>query len=284
MPIPPMVHYVQSSMGTGPSGDFQLIMPMPSSHNRVALVAAQIPKTYWMINPADYISYSTNNGANWVDCKISNDGETPIQGNYSVLEWAAILPDPLFANYNQQTGRLQFIIDQAASPDPPIIKFSTSHMAKVCGFVDETTMPFKLVNGEYVIESPNNIKFTATDTIWVLSDIVVDVNHMQFGQVLSHFFANGMRDQSYVIYNNPAPDMTAKELNSALTYLEEDTMLPVPVRFRILDDDATVINFQGHDVHLVLRTWKENDMYELLSSYVEMVAGVIKQIELDKEE
>lgn len=261
----PVQHFISyDTREAGSPSDFTHRIYIPACHNRIALVAAQIPKSYYLVK----------SGHNTIEC----NGKTytlPV-GNYTYRTFATELPLLVAAEDGKTTlGSVLTVVTTNTTRDgkigltatgPMTIQWSAA-LGPLFGYATTATMPVTLSTS--TTYGPNVVNFAAISQCWVLSSAVAAVSAgEQFSGVLSHFFVNESPDLSYVQYQNPAPRDTGKQLAMPSTQREIMQMVGPTFAFRLCGDDGSALELNGLSPELVLVTWREDDLFGLVQNAV----------------
>lgn len=253
------IHYVSSDTAiSGTAGDFRHRLYVPTSHDRVTLISAQIPKTFYQITE------STRRYALSSDAKTDDPPVAVAVGNYSANTIAAQLTG-LSAVFTASTSKFSF------TPTKRYIKFYDARLPRLLGFPYlGKTFPyyFDLTAAENV--APNCANMTIANSLWICCDAVQDLSNAPFGSVLSHFFVNDYPDQAYITYQNVCPLETQKPLAIPAQRSSAELAVPFTVwdfRFSIFDDAGTPVDFNGIDVELIVQTSSSRDLFNLCEKF-----------------
>jgi hypothetical protein len=226
-------------------------MFIDGSHNRISLLAAQIPRSWYLIRSPDD--------------KIVLDGviHTLTSGNYSAIALAAhinTLITPATITFSLVTSKytLTSSVSSIYVPSP--------RLRRILGLAIGTTA----ISGSLVF--PNCVYCTACSQVWVACSLVVnDSVNDAVGNALSHIFVNQAPDQALIAWTNPAPRESSRALSLMQGYSTGRSS--VQCQFRFLDDFEEGINFNGLPVDLVVSTWREEPhVYGLLNEWARLWA------------
>ncbi len=287
------VHHVTSrGRASGQSStSFQYPLWVPRDHNRITLIAAQIPKTYYLVDsgyntftwsntpgvtytvpPGNY-TYTTF-AAWWNASAIGTTGGVTIstsQAPTSLLSGFNTLSDGLFRFHATSLGTLTF-------PEG-------SQLPLILGFIPatsgDTTKQITGTSGQYTT-SDQVVDFTATSQIYITCDKAAGVaaGADEKSGMLSHFFVNQIPDLSFVTFTNPAPIDTARVMQNEAVV--DPTPRLVYAGFSITGDGYSSLDLHGHDVDLVVMTYCEHDYWTLFKYYVQ-AQSLQMLIELEKQ-
>jgi len=246
MGSPSRVHNISSdwSISGFTNGAFSQRLLIPRNHNRVSLVSAQIPKTYYLIQ----------SGKNTFQLD-STTYTIPI-GNYQIRDFISqinTLVTPSVFAYNTKTSKIS-LTSSASS-----ITVSSQRLRKIFGLTSTVTA----ISGS--VTFPSICCMAATGQIWICTNLVTnDGTGVVVGNALSHFFCNSQSDLSYVIYDNPYPPLSSRPLAFVQPGDGQGDMA-VDVQFFILDDTEERLDLNGLGVDFVIVTYyEEPSLYPLI--------------------
>lgn len=247
----PMYHPVSSqfsysqSREARTSGYFRMQMKVPRQHNRIGLVSAQIPKSFYLVESGMNSFYL---GATMYTVPV---------GNYDVGTFVSAINTliaPSSIAYSRTTSKMTITTAQTS------ITFG-SRLGRLFGFDI----------GTYAIssslESPHCVSFMRTSFIWFLCSLVHDFSFEQhtFSNLLEACFLNDIGSQQVLNFYNPSLESTGKLLN---TYVPESQQLSqfvqIDVDFYLLDDDSRQLDFHGIDTDFQIKTWFDPPLYQLV--------------------
>lgn len=284
----PKIHHVTSRGRPAGQSSTSFTYPLwvPRDHNRITLLAAQVPKTYYLIDegynsftwtpsvgvPVTYYipagNYTFNTFATMWNSVCTASGLTI---ETSGTDPAAPHSAPTFNTLSDGRFRL------SGSASGTISFPANSQLPLILGF----SAPITITAGAYTT-STQVVDFTATSQIYITCDKAVGVaaGSEEKGGMLSHFFVNQIPDLSFVTFTNPAP------IDTATVFENEATVDPTPrqvfANFSIIGDGYAALDLHGHDVDIVIMTWCEHDYWTLLKYYVQAQA-LQMQMQLEKQ-
>lgn len=290
------IHHVTSRGRPAGQSSTSFTYPLwvPRDHNRITLLAAQIPKTYYLIDEG-YNSFTWSNSpgttfyipagnytfttfqAMWNASPICTTGGVRIEttgtdtGALHGAPTFSTLSDGLFRIRASASGTLTF---PQGSQLPLILGVAPATSGSTTKFITSTA-------GHYTT-SDQVVDFTATSQIYITCDKAVGVaaGSEEKGGMLSHFFVNQIPDLSFVTFTNPAP------IDTATVFENEATVDPTPrqvfANFSIIGDGYAALDLHGHDVDIVIMTWCEHNYWNLLKYYVQAQA-LQMQMQLEKQ-
>ena len=161
--------------------------------------------------------------------------------------------------FNRKTGKYT-IYTYADSMTFP----ASSRLQPLFGFPDGTTTVSTDPSGE--ITSSQVVNLSGLSTVYVTTSLVHSGLGDGYDNTLSTIFVNNSVDFSNVIYQNTQVDRTALPLVSS----KDNTLQNFDINIKILDEYGSSVDTNGQDVRLVVLTWRQDDLYPLLKSYIEV--------------
>jgi hypothetical protein len=230
-------------------------MIIPRSHNRVTLLSAQIPKTYYLITESNR-RFSIGSTDYLIDI-----------GNYTTSQLISHLnvkAAPNVFGYSDRTAKISLTTVQLS------ITVSSQRLRKVFGLTSAVT---SIVSSPQ--EFPNVACMAATGQIWICTNLVQNEGDIAIGNALSHFFCNALSTLSFIVYDNSAPNESSK----ALGFIPGgDGDVTVDATFCILDDNEERVDLNGLGMDFVLRTWYQGpDLYPLVQSLGQAWSKVVSE-------
>lgn len=282
------VHHVTSrGRAAGQSStSFQYPLWVPRDHNRITLIAAQIPKTYYLVDEG-YNSFT------WTPTVgVAVDYYIPA-GNYTFNSFATMWntvcaasgltietsgTDPAALHGSVPFNTLSDGLFRLSGSADGTLTFPTdSQLPLILGFSE----PISIVAGTYTT-STQVVDFTATSQIYITCDKAAGVaaGADEKSGMLSHFFVNQIPDLSFVTFTNPAPIDTARVMQNEAVV--DPTPRLVYANFSITGDGYSSLDLHGHDVDLVVMTYCEHDYWTLFKYYVQ-ASALQMQMQLEKQ-
>lgn len=248
-----MLHYISSDEGTGTPGDFLITMHIPATHDRISLIAASIPKSYYLINSSDNTFHI---GAVTYTIPI---------GNYSLSKLVAALNTLTTAIFTWAVSSTTSKITVTNATAGQLTMTLNSHIQRLTGFGASTVVAAS-PGTQTSVNMPN---LNRTNQIWILCDQCVDQSALQIGSLLHNCYMSETQPLSYARYDNPAPDLTSKRLITWEANAPANLIKSVTAHYRFFDVTETPIDFNGVSVELVVRTWREENVYDLFWRYAQ---------------
>lgn len=286
-----MLHYVTDSYAKFRSsgGGLAIVdLRIPSNHNRIALVSASIPKTFYLID-AQSCAFQMTFSVAGTQTFILPIGTYRISDLVSELNACSSLASITMASlgtwaYDSIKSILVFSQSgsQAAANAFVDIRFY-NRLGRIMGWDYGVANPAVIQQGYYRSTSATSetcVNLTVSNALWLTCDIARDQSQSTFTSAISSLYVNDRPAQAYIVYQNPDPESTAK----TLTTFEAETLndyVPqirtVGVAFKFLYDDGSIASFNGVHWNIVVRTWREEPSYELFRRFVNMQIEWIKE-------
>lgn len=250
--------YAQS--GTHSNFNYKIALPKEEKYNRVALLQANLPKSYYTVKDGKNSMILEENGTQYTF--------TIDPANYSASLFATILSQKLSsASHNSvsytvalptrnqpQTGKFSFYASSIAT-NPKIIFPASSDLHIQCGFNYNSTNTFTTQQ----IYSTNVVNFNDVIGLIIKTDMIASAgNSDQHGNaVLQEIYCFNTTDYSNVGFQNTSIEFSAKPLkDSDIEYAS----------FIITDLDDNLIEFNGHSVNFSLVFFKKDDYHDMAKS------------------
>jgi hypothetical protein len=206
--------------GTDSDFLFKINLPKNSGYDRVVMLQAIIPKSYYLIDTPDNTFVLTEKGVNYT---ISI---TP--GNYNVRSWITLIGALLTAtsatagnNYVYSitfpnsltavdTGKFTYSVTGNGVDQPSITISSECH--EQFGFDSGVNNTFVASS----LTSANVVKFQVEDVLFIHSDISSNNDQSDYNDVLQEIYASSTPMYSNIVYqNNGAIEPYSKRLQSS---------------------------------------------------------------------
>ena len=316
-----MLHYIGDATGKSGKGtpQFTTAMHVPENHNKIALVAACIPKTFYNIDGANrdvslyysfrerpdeksdwgawerYVTKWTIPPGNWSAGDIANmfnkngsftgkdTGENPANsgGPTPIRPAATVFKDTGFAlEFLEQESR--FYVTTKSTANTTLTEWSLSAvrfqgiLGKQLGFSSQAPDTWYSVTGtETYIPSQSVANLITSNSFYITCSAVRDpYGHTSYGSVLSHFYPHDRPAAAFVVYENRMINETSRQLTTydqAMRNAGDSAPVNVyDVQFTLLDDAGSPVWLNGAHWTMVIRTWHEDQPYELMRRYVNM--------------
>jgi hypothetical protein len=250
------LYYVNSRNrinGTDSNFSFKIDIDQTINYDRVAIVDASIPKSYYLIQDGRN-TFTLQEGINTITITL-----TP--GNYSRLSLKTSLQTKLnesstfdyIVSYSSSPsyddGKFIFTVSNNSGTQPQFI-FS-DYLYEQLGFNRNSTNTFTA----NVLSSTNVINLQPETTLMIRSDICQNRNE----NILQNISSSGNSDFSYIVYQNFNLDIYSKTMNSntSNTY-----------NFILTDEDGNEINLNGLNMIFTLLVYKSDDFNEKVLDYI----------------
>ena len=275
------IFYIDSQNRTsGTSGKFSINFAMPpnNSYNRIVVMQASIPKSFYLVS-APYNTFqlvengtaSSGSATNTFGSVATNGATKTItitEGNYTktnmivclqtMLCLASSLNSTTATQYvytvsyplmNQpNTGKFTYSATNITTAQPQIIFPVKSTLYLPMGFNRASTNIFS--NNK--LTSQNVIRLQAKDTIFIKSNIVASSTKA----VLQEIYTSCNPDFSVITFNQSNVELNSKQL------LYRDNNFT----FSITDEDDNILNLNGQDVIFSICCFEYNNSFELLKN------------------
>ena len=247
-----MLHYVSDEYGVagGVAGQFEFEMSIPGNHNRMSLVSANLPKSFYMI------------GEDRNMFLLDANTITVPPGNYSVSELVNTLNEllqPLNSSvvFDRKTGKMTLTTTALTITFP-----ATSILYLMMG-CDRGVYP--IIGDTWT--SPDVCIFQSLSLAWVNCSMVSDSASQSYSDNLAVIPCNTEVSYSFIQYNNP----NVKETGKRMISFGGEGLVKTTVKWSILDDSGEILDFNGLSVQLLVYTWREApapDLYGLLREFI----------------
>jgi hypothetical protein len=244
--------------GTHENCYLQLDLPSSEEFDRVVVLSAVIPRSYYLVQ-APYNTFTLReNGINTT--------VTIAEGNYSYSSFKSYLQSLLNSSTSQgwiytittpntasqpATGKYTFTVSGNGGLQPSFIFPSTSKVYEQLGFDDSSTNIF--VGSSLV--SKNVVKFVLEDTLYIHSDLVGGASD----DILQELFTSGSSDFSSIKFQNYSPIEYSKVLSSSTNNV---------YRITLTDEDSRVINLNGLNMVMTLLIYKSDDINVMQREFI----------------
>ena len=244
--------------GTSSNFTYNINLPPQKRFNKVVVLDALIPKSYYLIDSADN-TFQRQEGSTIVDVVIP-------AGNYNFLSWQYVIGSILTAaspngwvyactypnaNTAADTGKFIYTVTGNTS-QPSFIMPSNSSLFEQLGFERGSTNTF--VGG--VLTAVNVCKLQVEDSIYINSSIVTGSPN-QLG-VLQHINVIGSPNFSTVGYQCTAPDHFAKQINPNMSSTAS---------FSLTDGNNQSIDLNGLSFSMTLLFYHDINIGEMIKGY-----------------
>jgi hypothetical protein len=242
--------------GTDEKFSFTFEIPKNEKYDRVCVLSAIIPKSYYLIQSGKNTFTLSENGTNTVI--------TVPPGNYSRRQFQAKITTLLNAGTahaytyaisvpNTTTGgddgKYTYTVTGNGGVQPSFI--FTTYLYEQFGFAINSTATFAASS----LISDNVVKFQLEDALLIHSDIAINDNN----DVLQDIFVdNG--DFSSIKFINFAPEAYSKQLA-----LQGKSNV---YHFTLTNEDGDIMNLNGLNIVLTILIWKENDIWDYINKSI----------------
>jgi hypothetical protein len=250
----------QAVSGTTSNFQFQLNMPRDKDYDRVCVLQAIIPKSYYLVNAPYNTMILSENG---VQTTI-----TLIPGNYNVISWKTLISALLtssssagwtysitFPNAISQvdTGKFTYTVSGNGGIQPLFIFPTLSLVYEQFGFAAESTNSFV---GNSLVSS-DVVKFQVEDVIFIHSNMSYNNDQSAQNDVLQEIYASSTPSFSNIIYQNSgAIEAYSKKLLTPNNNIYS---------FSLTDEKENLINLNGLNCVITIVVYKRDDINQLIA-------------------
>ena len=277
MSLSQRIYYINTLLkDSGTNEDFSYTIKIPSteSYDRVVLLNASIPNTFYLIQEGIDTFVLREMGE---DIAINIPA-----GNYSAKVFASTLSGILTGAsknswvYNitlpnqsiqASTGKFTYRVTGNQPEHQPSI-ICTDKVNEQLGFHVHSTNTF--INGR--LESSTIINFGSEATMFIRSDIADNGDN----DILQEIYTGNTINLAYVTYQCTAPELYSKVLNTN----QSNTF-----RFSLTNEKNQLLNLHGVDMLLTLCLYKRDNIGEMIKKYIQYKvesAMPIKNVEEEK--
>lgn len=257
--IPTHIYIDSDNAISGNSSSFthKISMPKNEEYNRVALLQANLPKSYYNVKAGKNDMILEEKGVQYTF--------TIDAANYSASLFASILSNKLTsASHNgityivslptrsqPQTGKFSYLASSIAE-NPKIIFPATSELYLQCGFSKASTNTFTSLQ----IYSDNVVNFNDIVGLVIKTDMIAtNYNSETHGNaVLQEIYCFNTTDYSNIGFQNNNILYSAKLLKTNNIDVAS---------FTITDLNDSIIDFNGHSVNFSLVFFKYDDYHDM---------------------
>jgi hypothetical protein len=250
------INTLYKTSGTNENFKYQLQIPASEGYDRVVLLNASIPNSFYLIQ-SGYNTFTLREGG--VDTTI-----TIPPGNYSAKVFAQVvsalmtqtnpngwtytmtLPNQ---NVEASTGKFTYSVAGNFGSQPSII--CTDNVNEQLGFAANSTNTF--ANDKII--STTVVNFAPESTIFIHSDIADNGD----SDVLQEIYSGNTPTLAVITYQCSAPEYYSKALQSR----QSNTF-----NFSITNEKKQLMNLNGVDVQLTLCLYKKDDTNDLVRKYI----------------
>jgi len=246
--------------GTGANFQFVINIPRGHDYDRVCVLQAIIPKSYYLVN-APYNTFIL----------LENGVHTTItvpEGNYNAQSWITIMGALLTTSSSQgwtytitrpnpmtqvDTGMFTYSV-KANSSQPSIIFPSSSLLFEQFGFTIASTNTF--IGGS--LTSTCVMKFQVEDVIFIHSNMASNTDQSANNDVLQEIYASSTPNYSNIIYQNSG----CIEAYSKKLISPDNNMYS----FSLTDELQNSINLRGLNCVITIVVYKKDNLNQLIAA------------------
>ncbi len=244
--------------GTHSDFTYTLNIDTNKEFDRVTVLSASIPKSFYLIQDGQNTMTLNENGVNIT--------LTLPAGNYTRGSLATVFKNLLNENsilaygYNVTYSNISVTYDRGGyiftasnviGSQPEFI--FGEHLAEQLGFLRNTTYPF--VNS--YLRSPNVCNLANETTLYIHSDIC---QNREGNNVLQEIYSSGDATFSYVNFTNPIPMEYSRDLAGANTSNS--------FRFFLTNENGEIIDTNGINLNFTIMIYKKNNISDLIKGAI----------------
>jgi hypothetical protein len=255
----PQIYYINSyNRLSGTNSNFSYLLPnINEGANRVVVLSASIPKSYYLIQSPYNTFQVIENGITYLI--------TVPPGNYNrkslVIVVQALLNNELEYTYaitypsvNSQAddGKYTYTVSNNLG-DQPIFLFNTINddLHEALGFNADSSNYFV----ENQLKSSNVIKLSLEDSIFLHSDLC---QNTAGNNILQTVFTTANPTFSSILFENKSPGFNNKSLTTNRNNV---------YNFYLTDENNTPLDLNGQNFVISICIYRERDIYSLLKSF-----------------
>jgi hypothetical protein len=245
--------------GTNSNFTINLTIDQTQNFDRVVLIQASIPKTYYQIaTPNNIFTLSENEIITRITIPPGNYSKVSFRkalqtllNSFSSQGWVYTISED---NILQQadTGKYTFTVTGNTS-QPSIIFNSTDYCYEQMGFNANSCNIF--VSNTLI--STNVCNFSLESTLFIHSDIC---QNSTSDNILQDIYTCGYGFNSFIRYDQLNPELNAKPFTGKSGIYN----------FYLTDENSVPINTNGININLTLCIYKHSEIEKDLESYIEM--------------
>jgi len=248
------IYYINShNRINGTHSDFlhKVDIPPGESYDRVCVLSAIIPKSYYLIQQNFNTFTLRENGVNAT--------VTIPVGNYTAITFKTTLQTALntatmngwvyTVTFNQQNGKYTYTVAGNGGNQPTFI--TTTNVYEQLGFDSNSVVNFV----GNTVTSTNVIKMQVEDAIFIHSDMSCS----EESSVLQEIFTAGSADFSSIKYECLDFIGYSKVLSSDKNNV---------YRFTITNEDGRILDLNGLNVNITLCVYKKDDINQQIRNYL----------------
>ena len=276
------------------TGQFSVWMAIPQHHDRITVMNAQAPKTYYLMDENAYTFKVRADDGKGVDVEyvftLTASG-TYTYGNYSTLDFLTALNDSACWTRNGVSGtspgtwslgtyNRRFTLtftgsDSILKTTQGIYNLST-HMGRYLGFAVQTA-PYNSGFGVTLL-APYVVNFTYTNVIHICCDVGQEDVPASKGNCIGRIYMTDTSFGAFATLFNPNPYETSRRLQTRElgVYRGMGTAYRL-VTFTMVDDDGHTINFNGAHIVMGIYTYARASLYELVRRSANSFAEVAQE-------
>ena len=260
-----MLHHISSALlESGDVNSFKQTIKIPANHDRIALVSACIPKSFYLVQ-AGYNTFQLD----------SSNIVVPI-GNYTMNEFLEIVNGivaPAWFGFSRLTGKMT-LYDQVHTT----LSFPEhSSMLNIMGF-QHKQLSYQIIDG--MITSTRVCCFEPISSVYICSDLISDPCG-KYANMLYPIFIQGVGEFEFVVFQNPSVQDCAKTL--ALPKSDSDTLNSITCSWFLLDEHGRSLELNSIDWTIIIKTWQHEPIYKLFRNFVNFQVAKEQALQISQE-
>jgi hypothetical protein len=248
--------YINTLLKSGGTNEkFKYTLQIPDGYNRVVLLSASIPNTFYLVQNGFNtftlrelgVDYTITIPEGNYSAKVFGLVVAPLMSAASGNGWtySIVLPN---ANIEASTGKFKYTVTGNGVNQPSII--CTDFVNEQLGFSINSTNTFSSNN----LISSTTVNFGCDSQVFIHSDIAEDDS-----SVLQEIYGNNTPFLGYMTYQCTAPDKYSKPLRSGVSNTYS---------FSLTNEKNRLLNLHGVDMQLTLCIYKHDPINDQLREYV----------------
>lgn len=245
--------------GTESEFTYYFDIPKESKYNKVCLLQASIPKSYYLIQAGEYFQLQegmlsaqiTVPPANYTRKTFASVLQTALN-NGSPNGWTYTITYPN-STTTGDTGKYTFTVSGNSGTQPLFIFSTDNDLNRHMGFDDGSTNTFTADS----LTSKNVINLQRDTTIFVHSDIVRGDNN----NILQEIYSADSADYSNITFVQQAVEAYSKDIsyNASNSYT-----------FYLTNDYGQKIDLNGQNFDCTILLYKSNDIYDMIKHFLKL--------------
>lgn len=250
----------------------QIDMNFEGDYNRITVLQAQIPVSYYVIGLGAN-TFTLTEGNSSIVISIP-------PANYNVFSFASTVGGLLTSNSpNGYTYTISYP-NTYTSPDTGLFTYQVNSIARTVsltfparspiseqfGFVTASTNYFNVNGLVQTLTSTNVVNFTPENSLYIRCNFCDGESTSEQSDVLFAVYGSNVQPYSTITYINPCPLDTSKRL------ISRDRNLV----FSICDENSQAIYMNGGNIQMSLLFYKDNTVNTSIEEYIAMKTRLLE--------